>query len=107
MSAPAPSRRTVGLVLGAVLVIIGAMIASIAVFDGSAAPEPEPSRPPTAQPSEPTTDPTPEPSCMLYDLECQTGGGDGGSGGTTPQPSTPPDSAGGSSGNGGLFGGTG
>ncbi|WJV44547.1 hypothetical protein [Streptomyces flavofungini] len=105
MSAPAPSQRTVGLVLGAVLVIVGAVIVSVAVFGGSTAPGPEPSRPPTTHPSEPTTDPMPEPSCMLYDFECQTGNS---SSSTTPQPSTPPDQgSGGTSGNGELFGGTG
>ncbi|MFG2141897.1 hypothetical protein [Streptomyces sp. NPDC048650] len=105
MSTPAPSRRTVGLVVGAVLVIVGAVIASLAVFGGSTAPDPKPSRPPTSQPSEPTTGPTSEPSCLLYDFECQSGGG---SGGPTPQPSTPPDGrTGGAGGNEGLFGDTG
>ncbi|MEV0437707.1 hypothetical protein AB0I84_22915 [Streptomyces spectabilis] len=82
MNAPAPSRRAVGLAVGAVLVIVGAVLASIAVFGGSAVPDNE-SRPSTAQPSTaankpqggPRADPTAEASCLLYDFECQAEGG--------------------------------
>ncbi|MFD4630819.1 hypothetical protein ACFVYR_24175 [Streptomyces sp. NPDC058284] len=126
MSAPAPSRRTGGLVVAVVLVIVGAVVVSIAVavFGGSPRPGPEPLRRPTAQPVEhtrgptsehasgptgeptsgPAASPTPEASCLLYDFECQAGDG---SGGVTLQPSTPPVGTGATGGNGGLLGGTG
>ncbi|MBT2396281.1 hypothetical protein [Streptomyces sp. ISL-100] len=110
MSAPAPSRRTVGLILGAVLVIVGAVIAAFAVFGGSTEPDPDPTPSSSSQPTDapPTNEPTGNPTCPIFDAECQAGGGDGGTGGTTPQPSSPPDGGeGGNGGNGGLFGGTG
>ncbi|MEU7228859.1 hypothetical protein [Streptomyces chrestomyceticus] len=89
MSTPPPSGRAVALVAGAVLVIIGALIAGLAVFGGSSgapAPEPRPSQVPTPQPTEPTEPtrpptlrPTAEPTtpdgCKLYDMECQHSGG--------------------------------
>ncbi|MFH8410408.1 hypothetical protein ACH4FX_37380 [Streptomyces sp. NPDC018019] len=118
---PPPSGRTVALVAGAVLVIIGAMIAALAVFggsDGAPAPTPRPSQVPTPQPTRPTTEPTrppwPRPSvepttpdgCKLYDMECQHQSG-GASGGTVPVPSRPPE--GGTVGTtaGGIVGGSG
>ncbi|WP_328333443.1 hypothetical protein [Streptomyces sp. NBC_00455] len=110
MSAPAPSRRAVGLVLGAALVIIGAVIAAFAVFGGSTAPDPGPKPSTSSQPTDtpPTGEPTGDPTCPVFDAECQAGGGDGGTGGATPQPSSPPDGGtGGTGSNGGLFGGTG
>ncbi|MER5301366.1 hypothetical protein ABT039_18090 [Streptomyces lasiicapitis] len=83
MNAPAPSRRTVGLVVGTVLVVVGAVLASITVVGSSATPDPESSRPSTAQPTSPASkpedgasaDPTAEASCLLYDFECQAEGG--------------------------------
>ncbi|MEW1657894.1 hypothetical protein [Streptomyces sp. NPDC093707] len=95
MSSPSPSNRTVALVAGAVLVIIGALIASLAVFGGSAgAPEHEPSPPPTSAP------PTAQPPCGMYDFECQVGGTDGG----WSDPSSPPNGTDG--GTSGAVGGT-
>ncbi|MEW2366024.1 hypothetical protein AB0887_29280 [Streptomyces huasconensis] len=105
MNAPPSAGRTVGLVVGAVLVIAGAVFATIAVFGGSTAPGPDSSRPPSAQPSKPTksaklpnpadksetagpsTAPSPEASCLLYDFECQA---EGGSAVVTRQPPVPP-----------------
>lgn len=65
MSDPRPSRRTVGLVVGVALVVVGAVIAAFAVFGGSdGGAKPEPSRPPTppATSQPPTADPTMEPT---------------------------------------------
>ncbi|GHF33087.1 hypothetical protein GCM10010218_12700 [Streptomyces mashuensis] len=105
MTVPALSRRAVGLVVGAVLIIVGVVIASVAVFGSSTAPDPAPSRPPTSWPptDEPTRGLAPERSCLMYDLECQTGEGDESSGGATSQPSTPPDDTGATAGASGLF----
>ncbi|MFF1380627.1 hypothetical protein [Streptomyces sp. NPDC058308] len=112
MNAPAPSRRTVGLVVGALLVIVGAALASIAVFGGSATPDPESSRPSSAQPTKPASKPqdgqsagpTAGASCLLYDFECQA---EGGSAVVPRQSSVLPADTGGTGGYGHLFGGTG
>ncbi len=98
MNAPPSAGRTVGLVVGAVLVIAGAVFATIAVFGGSTAPGPDSSRPPSAQPTKPNksakpetsgpgTAPSPEVSYLLYDFECQA---EGGSAVVTRQPPVPP-----------------
>ncbi|MFF8657439.1 hypothetical protein [Streptomyces huasconensis] len=92
MNAPRSAGRTVGLLVGAVLVIVGAVVATIAVFGGSTAPGPDSSRPPSAQPTKsktagPGTAPSPEASCLLYDFECQA---EGGSAVVTRQPPVPP-----------------
>ncbi|MFE1289694.1 hypothetical protein [Streptomyces sp. NPDC058751] len=95
MAQPAPSRRTVGLIVGIALLVIGAILAAFAVFgggDGTTAPEPSTSptsaRPsaPEPTPNQPTPSPTaPEPSptsCNIFDPECPggTGGTSNGSG---------------------------
>ncbi|WP_030780763.1 hypothetical protein [Streptomyces sp. NRRL S-920] len=94
MKAPALSRRTVAILVGAVLVIAGAVVASIAVFGGSATPDPEPSGPFAVRPSNPVSkqgaspsaDPTTQAGCLLYDFECQAEGGSA----VVPRHSPPP-----------------
>ncbi|MGI5337726.1 hypothetical protein ACQEVS_10155 [Streptomyces sp. CA-181903] len=93
MTVSARSQRTVGFVGAAVLVIVGAVIASIAVFGGGTAPDSKPPHSPVARTptGEPTSGPSPQPSCPLYDLECQDGREDDSPSEDAAQPSTPPD----------------
>ncbi|MFF9192600.1 hypothetical protein [Streptomyces rochei] len=113
MTESAPSRRTVGLIVGVALIVVGAVLAAFAVFggsDGTANPDPTP--PPTT--SQPTTgptpgDPSPNPSdpeptgapCNVFDPEC----GGSTTGGTEPTPMPTPSGGSGGNGGGGLFGG--
>ncbi|WP_282796887.1 hypothetical protein [Streptomyces sp. CC224B] len=80
MKAPAPSHRTVVLLVSVVLVIAGAVVASITVLGGSTMPNLESPRRPAAQTPDapkrdPSADPTSETRCLLYDFECQAEGG--------------------------------
>ncbi|MFG3132945.1 hypothetical protein ACGFZU_35255 [Streptomyces tendae] len=90
MTESAPSRRTVGLIVGVALVVVGAVLAAFAVFggsDGNAAPGP--TSPPTTS-QQPTADPTP--------TAPPTGGGEPTGNPTSPgepTPSAPDGSSGG------------
>ncbi|WNZ14917.1 hypothetical protein [Streptomyces sp. 11x1] len=116
MAESAPSRRTVALVVGVALVVIGSVLAAFTVFGGSDSSTTAPDTPPTSEQSaDPSTPPVstppmpPDPTgtaCSIFDPECDSGST---TGGTMPTPTAvPSDGDGGTSGsgNGGLFGGT-